>query len=116
MSPDERLRGGSYEKVHELAQQSEPSHQLSDGTRIECHHLIARAVLVALGTNSDLAPAIPLTASHHRLTETYGSTIAASNARAAYLRTIRAGRIDVAIKRAEEEIKKIGPEYDEALK
>lgn len=41
------FQGGLHYQIHELAKQQ--AHQVVDGTRLECHHLLPRQCLVRAG-------------------------------------------------------------------
>lgn len=58
------FRGGSYREVHALP------HNAADGP-LQCHHLIPNRALKDAGLDPDLGPAIQMTYSDHKDTETW---------------------------------------------
>jgi hypothetical protein len=104
--------GGSYDEIHRRF-----THRFADGSATECHHLIPKDVLLELGIDHRGTPSIQLKVANHARTETNGSSLPAKAARAAISRTLKAGRVDIAMARGLREVqRKFGPEHAEGLR
>lgn len=108
------FRGGLYQQVHELAKQQ--AHQVADGTRLECHHLLARQCLVRAGLDPDRGPAIWMTLAEHLKTSSWGNRPSAKRWRAKTNELLAAGQYEAALAREIEDIRGVaGSKYDAPL-
>lgn len=108
------FRGGLYYQVHELAKQQ--AHQISDGTRLECHHLLAHQCLVRAGLDPSRGPAMWMTVADHLKTSSWGNRPSAKRWRARTDELLAADQYDTALAREIQDIRGVaGPKYDAGI-